>query len=122
MIIAGFGMNGQNLARVLRATRVPYLVVDLNDAQVRKGREDGEPIFYGDVNRPEILERMGAVRARILVLAISDPMATRRAVGVARSVNPGLFILVRTRYLSDVDDLLALGANAVIPEEFETSV
>ena len=122
VIIAGFGMNGQNLARVLRATRVPYLVVDLNDAQVRKGREDGEPIFYGDVNRPEILERLGVVRARILVLAISDPMATRRAVGVARRVNPGLFILVRTRYLSDVDDLLALGANAVIPEEFETSV
>lgn len=122
VIVGGFGMNGQNLARVLRATRVPYVAVDLNDAQVRKGREAGEPIFYGDVNRPEILERMGAGRARVLVLAISDPMATRRAVGMARSANPGLFILVRTRYLSDVDDLLSLGANAVIPEEFETSV
>ena len=122
VIIAGFGMNGQNLARVLRATRVPYLVVDLNDVEVRKGREAGERIFYGDVNRPEILDRLGAGRARVLVLAISDPMATRRAVGVARSINPGLFILVRTRYLSDVDDLLGLGANAVIPEEFETSV
>jgi len=41
---------------------------------------------------------------------------------VARRANPGLFILVRTRYVVDVDDLIALGANAVIPEEFETSV
>jgi CPA2 family monovalent cation:H+ antiporter-2 len=122
VIISGYGMNGKNLARVLRSTHVPYAVVDLNDALVREGREAGEPIFYGDVNNPEILDRVGVDRARMLVLAISDPMATRRAVAVARRASPGLVILVRTRYVADVDDLIALGANAVIPEEFETSV
>jgi len=122
VVIAGYGMNGKNLARVLRSTRVPYVVVDLNDVMVREGREAGEPVYYGDVNNPEILDRVGTGRARMLVLAISDPMATRRAVAVARHANPGLFILVRTRYVADVDDLIALGANAVIPEEFETSV
>ncbi|OGP78909.1 MAG: hypothetical protein A2Z13_08620 [Deltaproteobacteria bacterium RBG_16_64_85] len=122
VIIAGYGMNGRNLARVLKSTRVPYLVVDLNDAQVREGRAAGEPMFYGDVHRPEILDRLGVARARILVLAISDPMATRRAVAIARRSNPGIFILVRTRLVADVDDLITLGANAVIPEEFETSV
>ena len=122
VIISGYGMNGKNLARVLRSTHVPYIVVDLNDTLVREGREAGEPIFYGDVNNPEILDRVGVGRARMLVLAISDPMATRRAVAVARRANPRLVILVRTRYVADVDDLIALGANAVIPEEFETSV
>jgi len=122
VIISGYGMNGKNLARVLRSTHVPYIVVDLNDAMVREGREGGEPIFFGDVNNPEILDRVGVGRARMLVLAISDPMATRRAVAVARRANPRLVILVRTRYMADVDDLIALGANAVIPEEFETSV
>jgi CPA2 family monovalent cation:H+ antiporter-2 len=122
VVIAGFGMNGKNLARVLKATRVPYVVVDLNDMMVREGREAGEPIFYGDANNPEILDRIGIARARMMVLAISDPMATRRAVAVARRAQPGLFILVRTRYMADIDDLIALGANAVIPEEFETSV
>jgi len=122
VIIAGYGMNGKNLARVLKSTRLPYVVVDLNDFQVREGRAAGEPMFYGDVHRPEILDRLGVARARILVLAISDPMATRRAVAIARRSNPHLFILVRTRLVADVDDLIALGANAVIPEEFETSV
>jgi CPA2 family monovalent cation:H+ antiporter-2 len=122
VIIAGYGMNGKNLARVLKSTRLPYVVVDLNDFQVREGRAAGEPMFYGDVHRPEILDRLGVARARILVLAISDPMATRRAVAIARRSNPDLFILVRTRLVADVDDLIALGANAVIPEEFETSV
>jgi len=122
VIVAGYGMNGKNLARVLRATRVPYLVVDINDALVREGKEAGEPMLFGDVNSPGILERAGVERARVLVLAISDPMATRRAVALARRASPHLFILVRTRYVADVDDLIALGASAVIPEEFETSV
>jgi voltage-gated potassium channel Kch len=66
------------------------------------------------VNNPEVLERLGIARARIMVFAISDPMATRRAVATARRANPGLFILVRTRYVADVDDLISLGADAVI--------
>ncbi|MBE0606135.1 MAG: cation:proton antiporter [Deltaproteobacteria bacterium] len=122
VIISGYGMNGRNLAKVLRSTHLPYVVVDLNDVLVRQSREEGEKIFFGDVNNPEVLDRMGISRARILVCAISDPMATRRAVATARRANPGLFILVRTRYVADVDDLISLGANAVIPEEFETSV
>jgi monovalent cation:H+ antiporter-2, CPA2 family len=122
VIIAGYGVNGKNLARALRATHVPYVIADINDAVVQEARAGGEPIFYGDVCRPEILDRLGISRARMLVLAISDSMAARRTVAVARRSNPNLFILVRTRYVTDVDDLIALGANEVIPEEFETSV
>jgi CPA2 family monovalent cation:H+ antiporter-2 len=33
-----------------------------------------------------------------------------------------LYIVVRTRFVSEVDELHRLGANEVIPEEFETSV
>ncbi len=122
VIIAGYGVNGKNLARVLKSTRVPYVIVDANEWKVGAARAAGEPIVFGDVHSPQMLERVGAARARVLVVAISDPMATRRVVGIARAANPGLFILVRTRYLADLDDLLALGADAVIPEEFETSV
>lgn len=122
VIIAGYGVNGKNLARVLKSTRVPYVIVDTNEWKVGEARAAGEPVVFGDVHSPRMLERLGAARARVLVVGISDPMATRRAVGVARGANPGLFILVRTRYLADLDDLLALGADVVIPEEFETSV
>jgi monovalent cation:H+ antiporter-2, CPA2 family len=61
-------------------------------------------------------------KARLLVIAISDPASTRRIISIARQANPALYIVVRTRYLIEVDDLKALGADEVIPEEFETSV
>ena len=53
---------------------------------------------------------------------MSDPAAARRTVTQARQLNEKLHIVVRTRYTVEITDLLQLGANEVIPEEFETSI
>lgn len=122
VIIVGFGLNGQNLARVLRDADIPYVVLEMNSSTVRKMKRKGEPIFFGDGTSPEILHHLHIHSARILVVAISDAAATRRVVQIARHENPQLRIIVRTRYLAELSDLTAVGANEVIPEEFETSV
>jgi CPA2 family monovalent cation:H+ antiporter-2 len=121
-IIAGYGLNGRNLARTLRATRIPYTVLEVNADTIRKARDEGEPIIYGDITREDTLLRAGADCARVIVFAISDFSATRMAIRFVRKINPSAFILVRTRYAAEVDELLALGADQVIAEEFETSI
>ncbi len=101
---------------------MPYLIVELNPQTVRHARAQGEPAFYGDATREEILRALGVDRARLFVVAISDPAATRRMVRVARGLNPTLHIIARTRYVVEIPELARLGANVVIPEEFETSI
>jgi len=122
VIIAGYGLNGQNLARVLQEGSIPYVILDLHGETVRRGRARGEPLFFGDVTQSEVLRQVRIKDARVLVVAVSDPFAVRRAIQVARQANPGIHIVVRTRYVKEVDDLLRLGANEVVPEEFETSL
>jgi CPA2 family monovalent cation:H+ antiporter-2 len=122
VIIIGFGLNGRNLAEVLKESSVPYVVLELNNDTVIQMKKKGEPIFYGDATSPEILHKLGIATARMLVVAISDPSSTRRIVQVARKENARLYMIVRTRYTLEVEDLLKLGANEVIPEEFETSI
>lgn len=122
VIIVGYGLNGRNLARVLREVAIPYRVLDLNPQVARQVRYEGEEIDFGDATRPAVLAGMGAARARAMVVAISDAMATSRIVSHARRLNPRLYIIVRTRYVSEIPHLTRLGANEVIPEEFETSV
>jgi len=121
-IIAGYGLNGRNLARTLKATHIPYVVLEVNADTIRRAREDGEPIIYGDITRKDVLLRAGVDCAKIIVFAISDYSATRIAVQTVRLLNPSIFILIRTRYAAEVDELYRIGADQVIPEEFETSV
>ncbi|MBX3293777.1 MAG: cation:proton antiporter [Acidobacteria bacterium] len=122
VIIVGYGLNGRNLARVLRTVGVPYTILDLQADVVKKAKVDGEKINFGDATRRDVLIHAGIDNAWVLVLALSDPPAARRAVRQARQCNPNLHIIVRTRYTSEITELTGLGANEVIPEEFETSI
>ena len=122
VIIVGYGLNGRNLSRVLQHAQIPYRVLELNAETVRQARSAGVPIEYGEAMRREVLAHAGIHRAAILVLAISDPLATRHVVALAREIRPDLHIIVRTRYLSELPELYKLGATQIIPEEFETSI
>jgi CPA2 family monovalent cation:H+ antiporter-2 len=95
VIIAGFGLNGANVARVLRAVRIPHVVVDQAPDKIAACVAQGSEGLLGNAVQPEILERAGVAHARALVLALSDPVGTRHATRIARQHHRGLFIVVR---------------------------
>ena len=61
-------------------------------------------------------------QAHIIVYSIPDHHATEQSVRLARTLSPDIYIMVKTRFSSQVDELNKAGANQVIPEEFETSI
>ena len=122
VIIVGYGLNGRNLARTLRAAGISYVILEANGQTVLRARAAREPIYFGDGSRREVLERVGIERARAVVLAISSPAEERRGVAIARQLSPSVRIVVRTRYVAAMEELQELGANDVVPEEFETSL
>ncbi|HKQ18908.1 MAG TPA: cation:proton antiporter [Candidatus Eisenbacteria bacterium] len=122
VVIAGYGVNGRNVARVLNELGINYVVMELDTAIIRRAKEAGEKIQFGDVSRPEGLHACAVDRASVVVLAISDPGATRFAVAQVRGANPRVYVIARTRQVAEVAELMRLGADEVIPEEFETSI
>ena len=122
VLVVGYGLNGENLAHVLRQTGLQYVILEMDPERVVAARQNGEPILFGDGTRLEVLRQGGAATAHVIVVAISDPVATRRIVALSRQLNAQAPIIVRTRYVAEMDDLRRLGATEVIPEEFETSV
>ena len=122
VIIVGYGLNGQNLAKVLKEIGIKHIILDMNWTRIKLARKNGHKALFGDASHMEILKNLHIENARMMVIAISDPATTRRMVKISREANDRLYILVRTHYISEVEELYKLGVNQVIPEEFETSV
>lgn len=122
VIIAGFGLNGSNLARVLKETGIKYVVTELNPDTVKKEKAKGQKIIYGDISKEEVLKAIKVDKANTIVYAISDPAVTKRSLKLVKRLNPHIYALVRTRFVTEVDELKKLGADEVIPEEFETAL
>jgi CPA2 family monovalent cation:H+ antiporter-2 len=122
VIIAGFGLNGRNLANVLKVTGTKYVVIEMNPDTVKEEKAKGENIMYGDISNTEVLLNAHIKFAKIMVIAISDPAPSRRALKLAKELNPNIRVIVRTRFVRETDDLIKIGADIVIPEEFETSI
>jgi len=122
VVIVGYGLNGSNLARVLTSTVIPHVALDLNPVRVEEGRRAGHEVRYGDGTLADVLRGAGTEAASVLVVAISDPIATRQVVSVARGIGPRLRIIVRTRSVREIEELRRIGADEVVAEEFETSI
>ncbi|HEY7574422.1 MAG TPA: cation:proton antiporter [Thermoanaerobaculia bacterium] len=122
VVVLGFGHMGETLARVLARAKVPFRVLDLDPRRVARGQDKGVPIEYGDATNDIVLRRAGIAKARAAIVLLSDPRATAAAIRHCRSLSPRLYLLVRARYLTEIPDLSALGADEVVAEEFETSL
>jgi CPA2 family monovalent cation:H+ antiporter-2 len=122
MLVIGYGLNGRNLVRAARAAGIPVSVIELNPDTVRRERAAGLPVHFGDATQDAVLQHAGVRSAAVVVVAISDPAATGRITERVRALAPEVHIIARTRFTSEVSRLVRLGADEVIPEEFETSV
>ena len=121
-IIAGYGVNGQNIARILKLLDIPYAVIEMNPATVKKYKSLGEPIRFGNIDRRENLLQVGVKKASLLVIAINDIEAAKRAAKFARDLNPEIKIIVRVNYLAQVENLYRFGADLVLSQDMETSL
>ncbi len=122
LIIIGYGINGSNLAKAAQFSHIPYVVVELNAATVQREKEKGIPILYGDATQTHILNEVNVAGSRAVVIVISDSAATKTIIKNIRFISQSVYLLVRTRFVKDTQELLDMGADNVIPEEFETSI
>ena len=122
VIIIGFGVAGLLTARTLQTAGAPFVVLELNADNVRRGKALGLPVYYGDATSEEALGHAHLAEARQVVLLMNDPQAAQRVVDMLRRVAPHVPVLMRTRYLAERQGLLDIGARDVVAEEVEGAV
>lgn len=122
LVIIGYGINGENISKAAKQAEIPYVIIDTNPDTFQKAKFKKEPIIFGDATQSLILKHAHIQEARVIVIAISDPSATRKILTSIRQFTQTATVIVRTRYVREIEEVIRLGADEVIPEEFETSI
>jgi CPA2 family monovalent cation:H+ antiporter-2 len=122
VVICGYGRVGQSIGRALRNAQQPYIALDTDPVRVQEAAVDETSVHYGDSRRGELLVAVGLERARLLVIAVDQTDIALLILKEARRLNATVPILVRTRDDSQLAELKASGASAVVPEQLESSL
>ena len=121
IIVAGYGPVGRVVTERLERDGLAVTIIELNLDTIARQLALDKRVVYGDVSNPDVLTRAGIHEASALVLAVPDEDCAVRACGVARRMNPGIFILARTNFLSKGMLASRAGADAVVIEEVVTA-
>jgi glutathione-regulated potassium-efflux system ancillary protein KefC/glutathione-regulated potassium-efflux system protein KefB len=121
VIIAGFGRFGQMFGRVLRTQGIPFTGLDHDSEQVNLLRRFGNPIYFGDASRLDLLQAAGCARARAFVLAIADVESSLATARVVRKNFPQLPIYARARNRGHAFALLDMGITTLKRETVDSA-
>ncbi len=122
LVIIGLGVHGFHLVRAAKHAGIDFITIDNDPETVRSAQNKDIPVVYGDGSNEIVLHQSSVEKAEVVVVSVGDPAGIFRITERVRKLNQTCFLIVRTKYIADLEDLYKLGASEVIPEEFETSV
>jgi CPA2 family monovalent cation:H+ antiporter-2 len=122
IILAGYGRVGQMIAKFLKNNGIPFIALDPDGNRIKEGRAAGDPVIYGSCARIDLLRRCHMERARLAILTFKSLSEARRIITQIRRQGYTLPIVVRTQNEADHAELIAAGADYVIPEMLESSL
>ncbi|MDF9391549.1 MULTISPECIES: cation:proton antiporter [Methylococcus] len=122
IILAGYGRVGQMIAKFLKNNGIPFIALDPDGNRIKEGRAAGDPVIYGSCARIDLLRRCHMERARLAILTFKSLSEARRIITQIRRQGYTLPIVVRTQNEADYAELIAAGADYVIPEMLESSL
>lgn len=122
IVLIGKDSRSLNLSRMANRMKLPYVSIVFDPADARKRQLKGESVIYGDAMNEPILRKAHTETAEIVVISIGETITALGIVAKVRSLNKHAHIIVRSKYVSNIEDFYQMGANQVIPEEFETAI
>jgi monovalent cation:H+ antiporter-2, CPA2 family len=119
VVLVGWGRVGKSIAEALTREGIPYVVAEENREFVQTLRSRGIPAVWGDATEPETLIQSHIARARALVIATPETVFARKMAAVARQLNPGIQVVVRSHNAQEAELLEQDGAGTVFVGEVE---
>jgi len=114
VVLVGYGAVGREIAQALTAREQPFVVVDQNRERIEALRAAGKPAVFGDACEPAVLIQAHIAEAGLLVVAASESTDVRPMIETARTLNPGIPVVVRAPNAEEAELLLREGAHRAV--------
>ena len=122
VVIFGFGRVGRLVADMLEAHGKDYLAIDSDVDSVHLARHEGYDVLFGDVSRPELIERLEKREPSAFILTMDNPVLVGRLARSLRQIFPTLPIVARARDTAHAAELYKAGVTDAVPETLEASL
>jgi CPA2 family monovalent cation:H+ antiporter-2 len=101
VIVVGLGPIGTRSAAIVQSKGMLPVIIESNIDTVSDLEDDYE-ILFGDAAEATILEEAKIKEVHYLIITIPDTEKTLAIIETARNLNPGIKVIARVRYLSEV--------------------
>lgn len=122
IIVCGYGRSGKVLGQFLAREGIKFVAIELDPRCVREAVAAGEKVVYGDATKREVLQAVGLMRAKALVVTYDDTHSALKILHHVLHVRPGFPVVVRTADDTHVEALKRAGAAEVVAEVLEGSI
>ncbi len=122
IVIIGKDSRALSLSVMSKYMDIPYVSVIFDPSIVREKQKKGETVIYGDAVNEPILQKAYIETAEIVVVSVGNLITSMAIIDKIRGLNKHVYIIVRSKQVEDIEELYKLGADQVIPEEFETAI
>lgn len=120
-VIIGFGPGGKRIAEYLAKKKVPIAIIERNERNISDEEHKYAQVFIGDAMDEEVLHRAAIEAARQVIITVPEAATAEDITIKIRKLNHSANIVVRTKYLDEVDQLRKLGADNVVTEELSVA-
>jgi CPA2 family monovalent cation:H+ antiporter-2 len=122
VIVLGFGRVGRVVSEMLEAHGKDYAAIDSDADCVAASRKEGYDVLYGDVARPELIDKLRDREPSAFILTMDNPVLVNRLARDLRRVFPTLPIVARARDTAHAAELYKAGVTDAVPETLEASL
>lgn len=122
VIIAGFGRVGRIVAYMLEQEQINYIAIESNESVVQKAKQQGLPVFQGDISGEGALESLGIKRAKAVILTMSDKLSLRKTTIKITRKYGDIRLISRAEDYKHSKDIRKLGADSAVPERVEVGL
>ena len=122
VVLIGKDSRAVNLAAMIKTMGLPFTYIIYDTDLARSEMEKGNLAVFGDATNDPVLRQAMVHTAEMVILSVGNLITSMSIIEHIRAMNKHAHIIVRTRHVTDIEDLYRMGANQVIPEEFETAI